>query len=124
MNPQAIPTIGLLGGVASGKSAVAECFARLGCVVLDGDQFGHRVLEQVAVQEAAVARWGTQVMNAGVIDRKQIALRVFGQDDANAAELQFWESITPPADWCAAGGGNRPLAELRRSAPGSCSTRP
>ncbi|MEM8679538.1 MAG: dephospho-CoA kinase [Planctomycetota bacterium] len=96
MNPQAIPTIGLLGGVASGKSAVAECFTRLGCVVLDGDQFGHRVLEQVAVQEAAVARWGPQVMNEGVIDRKQIALRVFGQEDANAAELQFWESITHP----------------------------
>ena len=36
--------IGLTGGVASGKSTVANMFQRLGASVLDGDQVGHEVL--------------------------------------------------------------------------------
>ena len=91
-----MPVIGLLGGVASGKSAVARCFQRLGCAVLDGDTLGHQVLGETTVIDAAVARWGPQVISAGELDRRQIARRVFGTDPAAATELAYWESITHP----------------------------
>ena len=38
-------TIGLTGGIASGKSAVAEHLKSLGAVVIDADRLGHRVYE-------------------------------------------------------------------------------
>ena len=37
-------TIGLVGGVASGKSLVAKLFAELGAGLLDADRAGHEVL--------------------------------------------------------------------------------
>jgi len=41
--------IGILGGVASGKSVVAGFFQELGAGVLDADRAGHEVLEIAAV---------------------------------------------------------------------------
>ena len=42
--------IGLLGGVASGKSLVARQFARLGAGVLDADRTGHEVLRLPSIE--------------------------------------------------------------------------
>ena len=50
--------IGLIGGVASGKSAVAAALARRGAVVFDADEIGHDVLAQPEVRDELVARWG------------------------------------------------------------------
>ena len=36
--------LGLTGGLASGKSAVAHELARLGCHVIEADRLGHEVL--------------------------------------------------------------------------------
>ena len=44
--------IGILGGVASGKSAVAGFFRELGAGVLDADRAGHEVLEIAEVKRA------------------------------------------------------------------------
>ena len=44
--------IGLLGGIASGKSFVAEQFRQLGAAVLDADRVGHDVLRLPAVKDA------------------------------------------------------------------------
>ncbi len=50
--------LGLLGGVASGKSLVARQLAELGAVVLDADRAGHEALRLPAIEEAARGRWG------------------------------------------------------------------
>ena len=42
-------TIGLAGGIASGKSIVARQFEELGAKVLDADGLGHEVLRQEVV---------------------------------------------------------------------------
>ncbi len=44
--------IGLLGGVASGKSTVADLFQQCGAAVLDADAAGHEVLKLPAVRAA------------------------------------------------------------------------
>jgi hypothetical protein len=41
--------IGLCGGIASGKSAVASELERLGAIVIRADQIGHTVLEDPEV---------------------------------------------------------------------------
>ena len=42
-------TLGLTGGVASGKSLAAKYFAELGAAVFDADRAGHEVLREPQV---------------------------------------------------------------------------
>jgi dephospho-CoA kinase len=90
-------TIGVVGGVASGKSVVTRMFESLGAVRIDADQVGHLVLEEPRVRSALVARWGQRIVGEqGELDRREISRIVFGQDEGAAAELRFLEQITHP----------------------------
>jgi dephospho-CoA kinase len=88
-------TIGLVGGVASGKSLVAKLFEELGAGLLDADRTGHDVLaEDAVVQAALVERWGPSILAAdGSIDRSAIARQVFAAGDRADSERQFLESL-------------------------------
>jgi dephospho-CoA kinase len=87
--------IGVIGGIASGKSVVSEYLRKLGATVLDVDHFGHEVLRQPEVREAAVKQWGPQILNpAGEIDRRTLAGIVFNPE--NPRELEFLENLTFP----------------------------
>lgn len=90
-------TIGLVGGVASGKSTVAAEFAKLGAVVFDADKMAHAALEDPAVQTALVVRWGDGILSpAGKLDRAAIAAKVFGDDPQAREERAFLESLLHP----------------------------
>jgi dephospho-CoA kinase len=91
-------TIGLVGGVASGKSLVAQMLAQLGAGVLDADRAGHAVLaEDADVQDALRQRWGDAVFAAdGSIDRAAVAERVFAEGQAGEAEREFLEALVHP----------------------------
>jgi dephospho-CoA kinase len=87
------PVVGLIGGIGSGKSRVAAEFARLGAVIIAGDQLGHEALRQPAVKEQVVRRWGAGVLDEkGEIDRRQLGRIVF----ADRAELRALEGMTFP----------------------------
>lgn len=89
----AVPLFGLLGGVASGKSAVAELFGELGARVLDADKAGHEVLLRPDVKVAVQTAWGKGVFtSAGEIDRPRLGRIVF----ADASALRQLENITHP----------------------------
>jgi dephospho-CoA kinase len=91
-------TIGLVGGVASGKSLVAQLFEERGAGLLDADRAGHEVLAHDGeVRQAVVDRWGPSVLAAdGSVDRAAIAARVFDADDVSATERQYLESLLHP----------------------------
>lgn len=91
-------TIGLVGGVASGKSVVAKIFADLGAGLLDADRAGHDVLaDDPEVRSALVNCWGNSILAPDdSIDRAAVARRVFGQDNSVAAERHFLESLLHP----------------------------
>jgi dephospho-CoA kinase len=90
-------TIGLVGGVASGKSAVADALARRGAIVFDADAIAHQVIAQRDIRDQLVARWGGGILAAdGRIDRRAIAARVFGDSPENAAERRFLEELLHP----------------------------
>ena len=87
--------LGIVGGIASGKSAVAKLFSQLGAVVIQADAIGHAVLEEDVVIRQAVERWGSEVLQTdGQLDRRQIAQRVFG--GGSESEMEFWERCTHP----------------------------
>jgi len=87
--------LGLVGGVASGKSFVAECFRALGAAVLDGDRTGHAVLREPAIIDAIRQRWGDGVLDTdGHVNRSAVAKIVFAP--GNKAEKAFLEQLTHP----------------------------
>jgi dephospho-CoA kinase len=87
------PVIGLIGGMGSGKSLVAEEFARHGGKVISGDQLGHEGLRQPAIRDRLVGRWGSDVLTEdGDIDRHKVAAIVFNDQ----AELQALQSAVYP----------------------------
>lgn len=89
--------IGLVGGIASGKSAVAAELARLGAVVLDADQAAHEVINSPEVKQMLVERWGAEVLDrTGSVDRGKVAERVFSLESGKNAELRFLEQTLHP----------------------------
>lgn len=72
-------TVGLTGGLASGKSFVSGALAELGCHVLHADIVGHQVLEPGGgAYLPAIAEFGREILNAdGAIDRRRLAAIVF-----------------------------------------------
>ena len=50
--------LGILGGIASGKSVVAQMLVDQGAQLLDADREGHEVLRMASVEAAARERWG------------------------------------------------------------------
>ena len=86
--------IGLTGGIASGKSAVATAFARLGAAIVDADTAARDALaaESEGLAEV-VAAFGADVLDDnGELDRRAMRARVFN----DPAARQALESIVHP----------------------------
>jgi dephospho-CoA kinase len=65
--------IGLLGGVASGKSTVAAALGELGCAVADADRICHEALREPRVREAVINAFGSDIRGPdGEIDRARL----------------------------------------------------
>ena len=89
--------IGIIGGVASGKSTIAKRLGQLGAVVLDADAVGHEVLRNEEVKAALRKRFGDGVFNtAGEIDRSAVARIVFAGDATGEQALADLEAIVHP----------------------------
>jgi len=89
--------IGLLGGVASGKSQVARLFRRKGAEVLDADTVGHEVLRLPSVREAIRHHFGPSVFGPdGQVNRPALGHIVFGTSPNAPQELALLESLTHP----------------------------
>jgi dephospho-CoA kinase len=86
--------VGLTGGIASGKSTVAQRFVELGVPVIDADEAARAVVALgTPGLEAVVRRFGAGVLSpSGELDRRALRERVF----ANPAERQDLERILHP----------------------------
>ena len=101
--------IGLTGGIASGKSTVADMFAELGVPVIDTDVIAREVVQpgEPAIEEIR-ERFGVAVINAdGHLNRAAMRKTIF-EDDAARLDLEailhprIGEQVRRQAD--AAGG--------------------
>jgi dephospho-CoA kinase len=87
--------VGLTGGLASGKSFVAEQLAALGCFVIHADKLGHdALLPGGEAYGPAVAEFGRDILDAGgLINRRRLAAIVFNDPD----RLSRLSAIVHPA---------------------------
>ena len=87
-------TVGLTGGIGSGKSTVADLFAQLGVAIIDADQLAHELTAPGgAAIEPIRAAFGAEYIDAlGALDRARMRETVFS-DPAAKSRL---ESILHP----------------------------
>jgi len=86
--------IGLTGGIASGKSTVANIMRGLGAKIVDADELARQIVEpgQPAWSEI-VAAFGTDILNQDkTLDRQKLRKRVFN----NPAARKQLEAIMHP----------------------------
>lgn len=88
-------TIGLTGGIASGKTLVAHMFEQLGVPVLDADSVSREIVAPPSPVLNAIARefGGDFIQADATLDRRRLREHVFA-DDAARRKL---ERITHPA---------------------------
>src|SRR5574341_1364186 len=86
--------VGLTGGIATGKSAVAGAFHQLGCVVIDADILAREVVEPGEPAHAEIVdEFGRGVLQPdGTLDRKRLGAIVF----ADPEKRKRLEAITHP----------------------------
>jgi dephospho-CoA kinase len=84
---------GLTGGLASGKSSVAAHWRSRGLPVIDADALARELVAPGSAALGEIARaFGTELVQGAVLDRKELARRVFGHAD----QLQRLELILHP----------------------------
>ncbi len=101
--------VGIVGGVASGKSEVTRFLAELGGRVLNADQMAHEVLSEPEVIDLLVDHFGSQVLlvkperqqtndehtrgDSRSLNRSMIAKQVFGDTEQHKVNRQYLESV-------------------------------
>jgi dephospho-CoA kinase len=86
--------VGLTGGIASGKSAVAAELAARGAIIIDADVLAREVVEPGTPALAAIIdRFGPQLLSDGQLDRARLAQIVF----ADPLARRDLERIVHPA---------------------------
>lgn len=84
--------IGLTGGIASGKSTIADRFSQSGVPVLDADRWVHDAIVPGGAGEAAVKAAFPDAVANGMLERKLLGALVFADDD----KLKQLEAILHP----------------------------
>ena len=86
--------VGLTGGIASGKSKMAERFASLGAYVMDCDKIAHEIYEPGQIcYNRVVEQFGKDILDKnGRIDRTKLGPIVF----ANPSKLEELNNIVWP----------------------------
>ncbi|PPV04733.1 dephospho-CoA kinase [Xanthomonas bromi] len=86
--------VGLTGGIASGKSALAAEFEALGVPVIDADMVARQVVAPGPLLDAISERFGRSILLPdGTLDRQALRQIVF----ADATQRRALEAITHPA---------------------------
>ena len=76
-------TIGLTGGIGSGKSEVAEMFNQLGVAVIDADVIAHQLVQPgTDTLSEVIDTFGESILSAdGKLDRARLAGIVFDKPE-------------------------------------------
>jgi dephospho-CoA kinase len=103
-------TIGLTGGIGSGKSTVAQILGEFGAPILDADKVAHTTYAPGApAYDAVVAAFGADIVAPDrTVDRKKLGAVVFGSPE----RLNKLTSIVWPATFESI---RRNVSELRAS---------
>jgi len=87
-------TVGLTGGIASGKSTVARLLQQRGCAIIEADLLAHEYLQpENPVSKEVIREFGAEILDpSGKIDRAKLGEIVFG----NAEKIERLNAIVHP----------------------------
>jgi dephospho-CoA kinase len=96
--------IGVVGGIASGKSEVTRMLGAMNAIVISADEIGHRVLLMPEIKESLVSIFGEGILQEPVanssdsrkIDRKKLGTMVFGDTQDKQVMRKKLEAIVHP----------------------------
>jgi dephospho-CoA kinase len=92
-----VPVVGVVGGIASGKSFITEQLKRQGAVVISADQLAHEVLRFPEIKNAVREHWGERVFSGdGEVNRQALGQIVFSPPPDGPRELKILEQLTHP----------------------------
>lgn len=97
-------TVGITGGIGSGKSTVCAVFELLDIPVYYADTEAKKILDDPEIQQLIRGTFGNEIINGSKIDRKKLAAIAFNDPQKLAA----LNSIVHPAvkqhfaSWCEA----------------------
>lgn len=74
--------IGLTGGIASGKTSVANWFADRGIRVFDADKAVHNLYSQEDIISLITKVFGAEYIQGGLVNRSQLGSLVFTDEEA------------------------------------------
>lgn len=83
--------VALTGGIGSGKSTVADMFARLGVPVTDADIIARQVVEPGTPALQAIAdHFGTRILTAdGTLDRAALRREIFADPAEKPGSISY-----------------------------------
>jgi len=81
--PENMKTVGLTGGIGSGKSTVSQLLAELGAFIIDADKVGHEIyLPGKEAWRQVTATFGPDILAVDqTIDRKKLGTLVFNSEE-------------------------------------------
>ena len=92
------PVVGIVGGVGAGKSTVVRNVAHLQLFIVDADHIGHDLLQTDVIRNRLRVTFGEEIFNtAGMIERKRLAEKVFGDSDEQIQNRHRLNEIFHPA---------------------------
>jgi dephospho-CoA kinase len=87
------PVLGIVGGIGSGKSLVAELLCQRGGWLINADALGHEALTDPDIKRLVATRFGADILDEhGAIVRKRLGKKVF----TDRAELRALEALVFP----------------------------
>ncbi|MCU0714638.1 MAG: dephospho-CoA kinase [Pirellula sp.] len=96
--------VGIIGGIASGKSLVTDMLHDLGAAIVNADKVAHDVLEEPAVVEKIREAFGDEVIlpppigheELDRVNRAKVAALVFGESELHQSRRRQLEEIVQP----------------------------
>jgi dephospho-CoA kinase len=90
--------VGLTGGIASGKTVVAQMFAALGAHVIQADHIAHELMQHgEPVFDEVVRHFGPAILNPdGTINRSRLAEAAFSSSEGKPSRIQELNQIVHP----------------------------
>jgi dephospho-CoA kinase len=90
--------VGLTGGIASGKTVVAQMLAALGAHVIQADHIAHELMQHgEPVFDEVVRHFGPAILNPdGTINRSRLAEAAFSSSEGKPSRIQELNQIVHP----------------------------
>ena len=90
--------VGLTGGIASGKTLVAQMFGNLGAHVIQADHIAHELMQHgEPVFDEVVRHFGPAILNPdGTINRSRLAEAAFSSSEGKPSRIQELNQIVHP----------------------------